>query len=96
MGVEEGKNEVHWDDKDEVDLEEDGEERVEEDLSLEGRVVGQDEVSDVPLPALAERQEGLTELRRHQERDDSLDGWRDYAKKGEMGYGWKDGVLIQT
>ena len=47
MGVEE--------DKDEVDWEEDGEERVEEGLSLEGRVRGQDGVSDVPFPALAER-----------------------------------------
>ena len=65
---------------------------MEEDLSLEGRVRGQDEVSDVPLPALAERQVGLTELRRQkgltklrrqQERDDSLDRWREYAKKGE-------------
>ena len=43
-------------------------------------------MSDVPCPALAERQEGLTELRRQQERDDRLDGWRDYAKKGEKGY----------
>ena len=96
MGVEEDKDEVDWDDEDEVDWKEDGEERVEEDLSLEGRVRGQDEVSDVPLPALAERQEGLMELRRQQERDDSLDGWRDYAKKGEKGYGWKEGILIQT
>ena len=39
---------------------------MEEDLSLKGRVRGQDEVSDVPLLALAERQEGLTELRRQQ------------------------------
>ena len=31
---------------------------MEDDLSLERRVRGQDEVSDVPLPALAERQEG--------------------------------------
>ncbi len=53
-------------------------------------------MSDVPLHALVERQGGLTELRRQQERDDSLDGWRDYAKKGEKGYIWKDGVLIQT
>ena len=69
MGVEEDKDEVDWDDEDEVDWEEDGEEGVEEDLSLEGRVRGQDEVSDVPLPALAERQEGLTELRCQQERE---------------------------
>ena len=69
---------------------------MEEDLSLEGRVRGRDEVSDVHLPALTERQEGLTELRHQQKRDDSLDGWRNYAKKGEKGYVWKDGVLIQT
>ena len=36
------------------------------------------------------------ELGRQQERDDSLAGWRNYAKKDEKGYGWKDGVLIQT
>ena len=29
---------------------------MEENLSLEGRVRGQDEVSDVPFPALVERQ----------------------------------------
>ena len=69
---------------------------MEEDLSLDGRVRGRDEVSDVPLPALTERQEGLMELRHQQKRDDSLDGWRDYAKWAEQGYGWKDGVLIQT
>ena len=95
MGVEEDKDEVDWDDEDEVDWAEDVEERVEEDLCLEGRVIGQDELRGVSLPALVERQEGLMELRCQQERDDNLDGWRDYAKKGEKGYGWKDGVLIQ-
>ena len=44
MSVEENEDEIDW--------EEDGEERVEEDLSLEGKVRGQDEVRDVPLPCL--------------------------------------------
>ena len=94
---EEDKEEVDWDDEDEdeVNWEEDGEKRVEEDFSLEGRVRGQDEVSDVHLPALAERQEGLTELRRQQERDDSLDGWRDYAKKGKKRL-WLEGWGIDS
>ena len=62
MGVEEDKDEVDLADEDDVDWEEDGEETVEEDLGLEGKVRVKDELSDVSLPALAERQEVLTEL----------------------------------
>ena len=42
------------------------------DISMEGRVRGPEVASDLPLPVLAEDQEGLRQLRQQQQEDGSL------------------------
>lgn len=96
-GMAESEEDEEEVDEEEVDEEDEAEEEGNgEDWLTVGSERDGEQMSDLPLPVLANDKEELRELRQLQQEDGSLSDMRKRAKKGDKGYGYNDGILIQT
>ena len=58
--------------------------------------MGGERAKDIPLPDIVGGVEEKTQLIEEQSKDESLKQLRDWAKKGERGYAFDDGLLVHT